>query len=194
MNNTQYLSQRKNRTKEEIIQQCQAKGMVGQYFGASTNTEFKCLHCGKIYKAQPCNILNGNTKSCGCRTFILVKEALYKGGKYISSTEFSGIKNKAKERNLEFSITIEDIDNLYEKQNKKCSLTGLDISFNSGQNNYIKIRGNASIDRIDNNKGYTVENIQILDKDINFMKRDFTQDKFITLCKMVVNNEKKNLS
>ena len=42
-----------------------------------------------------------------------------------------------------------------------------------------------SLDRIDNNKGYIEENVQWVHKDINMMKRIYSQDYFIYMCKLV---------
>ena len=49
-------------------------------------------------------------------------------------------------------------------------------------------KSTASLDRIDSSKGYTIDNIQWLHKDINKMKWDFSQEKFLELCKKIVNN------
>ena len=49
------------------------------------------------------------------------------------------------------------------------------------------IRKTASLDRIDSNKGYTKDNVQFVHKDINWMKQDFEQNKFIEYCKKVAN-------
>jgi hypothetical protein len=94
-------------------------------------------------------------------------------------------------RGIEFAITIEDVWTQYIKQGKVCNLTGMDIGWYKG-----KVGGDtenpcmyttASIDRIDSSKGYTVDNIQVIHKDLNFMKGVFNQDHFIRMCKAVAN-------
>jgi len=45
----------------------------------------------------------------------------------------------------------------------------------------------ASIDRINNSRGYLKGNIQLVHKDINFMKGKMSQDDFIKMCKLVAN-------
>lgn len=45
----------------------------------------------------------------------------------------------------------------------------------------------ASLDRIDSSKPYIIDNIQWVHKDINFMKRTYSHDYFIKLCKLVAN-------
>jgi hypothetical protein len=83
-------------------------------------------------------------------------------------------------RGWEASITAEDINQLYLAQNKKCALSGLDIGWAEvGQNH------TASIDRIDSTKGYTLENIQLVHKDINMMKQQYDNDHFIKMCALV---------
>lgn len=51
----------------------------------------------------------------------------------------------------------------------------------------IKTDGAASLDRIDSKKDYTIDNVQWVHKDLNYMKQDFTEEEFINYCKLVVN-------
>ena len=46
----------------------------------------------------------------------------------------------------------------------------------------------ASLDRINSNIGYVVNNIQWVYKDINYMKFKLSNDKFIYYCKLIANN------
>lgn len=46
----------------------------------------------------------------------------------------------------------------------------------------------ASLDRIDNSKGYEEGNIQWVHKDVNFMKRTYSQEYFIKLCTLISEN------
>jgi len=93
-------------------------------------------------------------------------------------------KDKKSRKALEISITIEDAWDLFLKQDKKCALTGLLLKID------IKSNGTALLDRIDSSKGYTIDNIQWVHKDINFMKKNYSQDYFIEMCKKVVEYEK----
>lgn len=43
----------------------------------------------------------------------------------------------------------------------------------------------ASIDRIDNSKGYIVGNVQWVHKQVNFMKGTMKQKEFIKFCKLI---------
>lgn len=46
----------------------------------------------------------------------------------------------------------------------------------------------ASLDRRNNNIGYTKSNIIWVHKNVNFMKADFTEREFLDICKEVVSN------
>jgi|APSaa5957512576_1039674.scaffolds.fasta_scaffold30210_2 hypothetical protein len=84
---------------------------------------------------------------------------------------------QAQTRKREWSITEEDAIEVLEKQNYKCTLTGIELTF--------KPIMTASIDRIENEKGYTKENIQWVHKHINIMKHRYAQEYFINMCHMV---------
>lgn len=94
---------------------------------------------------------------------------------------FKNIIHNAKRRNISVNITPEDILNKLEEQKYKCALSGLDISISDST---------ASLDRIDNNKGYDIDNIQWLHTNVNYMKVDLPQDKFIYLCNKISENMK----
>ena len=70
------------------------------------------------------------------------------------------------------------------KQDNKCALSGLHINFA----NDFKENGSASLDRIDNTKGYIEGNIQWVHKHVNNMKLTHDQDYFINLCKSIAKN------
>ena len=81
---------------------------------------------------------------------------------------------------------------LFIKQNKKCALSDINITLNprwSQQNHCRKtdIKQTASIDRIDNNLGYIVGNIQWVHKDVNNMKGSFSEELLLYYCQQIVN-------
>lgn len=50
----------------------------------------------------------------------------------------------------------------------------------------------ASLDRKDSLKGYTIDNIQWLHKDVNQMKRNYSEEYFINTCLKIAENYKNN--
>ena len=82
-------------------------------------------------------------------------------------------------------ITIQEVHELWIKQDKKCALTRLPIDWIRRDNGVT-----CSIDRISSDGEYTIDNIQLVHKDINLMKNHFNQDYFIQMCKLVCENNK----
>jgi hypothetical protein len=107
------------------------------------------------------------------------------GYKDITSERWYTIIYGAKSRNLELKITIEDVWDLYLKQNKKCALTGWPVLYSQDRKETT-----ASLDRIDSTKGYTKDNIQILHRLVNKLKLDCSQDMFLKMCKDIAKNSK----
>lgn len=156
----------------------------------SDNTYFahcECLNCGnKDYKVRPYDLVKGKVKSCGCLNSGLFQKTgkdnkMFTGYEDISGQRWAEIKCGAQKRKLVFNISIQDGWKQFILQNKKCSFTGQELFF--GESN--SKRGNASLDRIDSSKGYTIDNIQWVHKDVNKMKSDFTSEYLVQLCKMI---------
>jgi len=136
-----------------------------------------CKQCNKEFITTTNKLISGHTKSCGC----IRGRSRWTGTKYISGEFFGIIKRGAEYRNLQFSITIEDIENLLIQQHFKCALTGWDLKY--GRIHRSKIT--MSVDRIDSNKGYTKNNIIIVHKDINMSKQSYSLEYYIKLCNAV---------
>lgn len=110
----------------------------------------------------------------------------WKGYQEISGTIWRKILWHARKRNIDFDLTIEDAWEVFLLQGKKCALTGLDLQFgNDKRYNNEPVETTASLDRIDNEKGYSRENTQWVHKAINLMKLDHGQNEFIKWCKLV---------
>ncbi len=151
------------------------------------NRRWNCLcDCGNNSYVTTAMLKGGKSKSCGCFGYKSGNRKgsdiyNYSGYEDITGTKWNSIKTGALKRNLIFDITKEQVWKLFIEQNRKCKLSGVDICY---------ILGTASIDRINSSVGYTIENIQLVHKDINRMKSDFKEDYFIELCKCVNNNQK----
>lgn len=85
------------------------------------------------------------------------------------------MKRRAKLLGIEYdsSITPEYIASLI---TDKCPALDIKLTYGYG---YGKSSSNPSIDRIDNNKGYVVGNLQILSRRANTMKSNATDDELI---------------
>lgn len=139
----------------------------------------KCV-CGKTCVACGADLRQGKIKTCGCRKGIESKRN-WQGYGEIPKSYWSSLNKNAKRRNKHFDLTIEYVYDLFLSQGKKCNLSGVEISFKDKT---------ASLDRIDNEKGYIMDNVQWVHKDINRMKQKFSLDCFITWCTFVAGNQR----
>jgi len=81
------------------------------------------------------------------------------------------------------------------RQRGRCALTGVELEFDKfiGSKQCKKYRrGSASLDRIDNARGYTINNVQWVHKYVNFMKRELDEAEFTKWCRRVVHHSKKS--
>jgi hypothetical protein len=102
---------------------------------------------------------------------------------------FSRIQFYAKERGIPYSpdITREFLWNLFLQQDRKCALSGMPLHFANTKEEDRRGGTSASLDRIDNTKGYTCDNVQWVHKTLNRMKLDFDRNRFYQICHMVNN-------
>lgn len=106
---------------------------------------------------------------------------------------FNDAKNNAKRRGIKFSITKEDIDNLYKSQDGKCAITGIQMTHDyiterQEGDSHIIHKTNMSIDRIHNSKGYVKNNIQLVCAVVNRIKHDMNPFELMFFVTMVGNN------
>ena len=113
----------------------------------------------------------------------------FTGHEEIQGAYFSGLRCAARRRELDFELKIEDAWELFVRQDRKCAITGLELEL--AKNNTDHRTGNytASIDRIDNSRGYTIDNVQWVHKRVNVMRGNMSMDEFVTLCSAVVTNK-----
>lgn len=145
----------------------------------------KC-DCGTEKVVQGKSLVRHAIVSCGCWN----KEKCYQGCGDLSKSYWSTIVKGAVRRNLEFSITIDYGWEIFQKQNGLCALSGRPIVLDrSIAQTYKKIHlpkiQTASLDRIDSTCGYVDGNIQWIHIDVNRMKSNLDEDKFIQICKDV---------
>lgn len=151
-----------------------------------------CKNCGnKNVDVRPQALLRGQTTSCGCRRDQYEKTTGKNSKQYTGYEELNGkywgvIRNRAERRGYELNIDIKFAWELYIKQNRKCALSGLPIKF--AISNRKSSETTASLDRIDSLKKYTEDNVQWVHKNVNIMKNVYNQEYFISLCKLIAEN------
>jgi DNA-directed RNA polymerase subunit N (RpoN/RPB10) len=93
-------------------------------------------------------------------------------------------------RKKECTVTLEDLKEAWEKQKGICPFTGwqLELKTHSTCKNPLHPK-HASIDRIDNSKGYTKENIRWVSVMFNFARNKFEDDDVLLFCNAVSDNQ-----
>jgi len=142
-----------------------------------------CPNCGSLQsygrKGHLEDAIKGNWKCRSCSNH----DNNFKG-KYhsIPYTWFNMKQKGGLSRGYAWDLTIEYIWNMYEEQEGVCALSGIPIEWAEKG-----LTATASIDRVDNSEGYIVGNVQLVHKDVNFMKQQFDQEYFINICKQIAN-------
>lgn len=98
---------------------------------------------------------------------------------------YNSFSKSAISRGLDWEISIEFIDALYEMQGGECALTGMPIGWSEQYWDHT-----ASIDRIDNERGYWPDNVQLVHKQVNMMRGSLEIERFVELCKLVADKVK----
>lgn len=92
------------------------------------------------------------------------------------------LKERATKKGLNFDLTVEDI-----KVPEKCPVFGFDLQ----RNPKVPQFNSPSVDRIDPNKGYTKDNIQILSRLANAMKQNATPEELLQFAEWIFKTYKK---
>ena len=147
-----------------------------------TSGDFRFLvrcKCGREYYSRATCVVNNIIRYCKyCRPPSPRIEGF-------SPTFLNKFKKGAERRGLEFSITVDDLVALFDEQHGRCALTGEELTLPQWAGKKNAPYYNVSIDRIDSDEGYTVDNIQLVTKTVNMCKMDLPQEGFVAMCKQV---------
>lgn len=99
-------------------------------------------------------------------------------------------KSRAKEKNMDFDLDKDFLIDLLHKQENCCKLTGLPLTANDRNETFFSPL-NPSIDRIDPNKGYTKDNIQIVCTAMNLALNQFGEEFFYLLATSYLEKKQK---
>lgn len=92
-------------------------------------------------------------------------------------------KNRAKRKNLSFSITMKHLEKLWQEQAGACALSG--IAFSTERNSpYV-----ASLDRADNKKGYVRGNVRFILTALNKALNEYGLGIYTEIAEAVLKNQ-----
>jgi hypothetical protein len=132
-----------------------------------------------------------NSKGTCKRCQLNKSKVRYKNGELYNSTNKKWInrdniihvrvmaaKHRAKVKNFEFELTDEIVENKLQKQNGRCYYSNVEITFRTSELHCL------SLDRIDSNIGYTMDNTVIVTWFINQAKNKINSEDFVNELKL----------
>lgn len=125
--------------------------MIKNIYRDSDIKETKAIvgcHCGKEFTCRLQHLKEGSTKSCGCLKTLLPTRANL-------NLLFLRYKRKAKNRNYNFTLTKENFEKLTSSNCFYCGKNPENVCKQAFSNGDYIYNG---IDRVDNSKGYTIDN------------------------------------
>ncbi len=146
--------------------------------------------CGSIKTIPRNSLITGHTQSCGC---LNMEKVLKEPGIRGLTRLWNICRSNAKTRNLSFELTFEQHNSIISKM---CSYCGAEPSNKNpylGKNGLPHKRRKTlkqetierawikanSIDRINSDKGYTIDNCTSCCEQCNTAKMDYTKEEFI---------------
>lgn len=155
---------------------------------------FKC-DCGNEKIIDKNSVLKGLTTSCGCNHSEISSKTYKEINKNKISTNgainriYNSYKHHAEKRGYCFELNNEDFNLITSKNCHYCGRIPEQVGYNKTKTNCVLYNG---IDRVDNNCGYTLDNIVPCCKHCNRAKMSLTKDQFLQLIKDIYNNLKLN--
>lgn len=141
----------------------------------------RCVICKNVFDMNNFYGKDKRCKPCACEKSKKFRWSV--PPEQIISERWKEAKYRAENRELEFSITIDDIKSQYDIQKGKCFYTNEPLELKNGTRKSNPF--SMSIDRVNSEIGYTKSNIVLCGKIINSMKLDLDLSNFIELCKKV---------
>ena len=156
------------------------------YQNRNKKAQWLCrCNCGNLIIVYASNLRNGNTRSCGCLHKEKGKLNLEKYNNRLPKGEaaFRGLlramKNGAEKRNLKWALTDEEVKDLIQNPCYYCGkLPERHLKNKRIQNQCKGDFPSNGLDRIDNSKGYSIDNVVPCCFRCNAMKEKMSISKF----------------
>lgn len=158
---------------------------VEKPIGAFTPNKTKGKRDGRFtFDCSECRSLRATIRNRSKAKTSIMNERSNRSINHRLKAILNNIKGRAEERGMEFSVSAQFLENLWMSQNKRCALTDLEMTWELATREIPLTH--VSIDRIDNTKGYTEQNIQLVCFQANIMKQKLSMEDFVSYCGKVV--------
>ena len=98
------------------------------------------------------------------------------------------LRDRIKRNPRDFNLTLEYLKEIWDKQNGKCPFTNFDLELRTYKNDSQLNIKSASLDRIDNSKGYVQGNVRFVSVMFNFARNKFSDEEVIEFAQAVIKN------
>ena len=142
-----------------------------------------CAYCNKpflkedyeIYRASKINSNHFCSSICVGFWTVRANFGAAAGFHYYASC----CRKRARLKGFGFDVSPEFLRDLYSEQKGICQLSGLQMILNSPSNGLLKSPYYASLDRIDESKGYLKGNLHFVALALNYMRNSFSMDEAV---------------
>lgn len=152
---------------------------------SNNKVQTNCSECGKSLERHRTNVSPEKNNFCNYKCSIKFYDRESDPYKYL----FSTIRRRAKVKKLKFDLTKEYLKELMYNQNNKCVVTNIPIKVIK-QNEVGTLADTASLDRIDNSKGYEKGNVRFTCLGINYMRNRRSNDELVDLLSKIIKYKK----
>jgi len=153
-----------------------------------------CTNCNKRKDESlfSTDISSYNGLQSGCKECSSDKAIVYLNTKKGKLKKVWGdVKTNAKRNNIDIDIDYNYIEELFEKQNGLCNLSGIEMTTKASklvEEGKVKHPYNVCINRIDQKKGYIEDNVSLICTSIKDMKSDLKDEEFVKNSFAVIKN------
>jgi hypothetical protein len=147
----------------------------------TNNNIYECVcNCGNVIVSEGSDVKVGKIKSCGCLKFKTTQENCAKNPfARIKKQIYNNYKNKSKKRNLPFTLTEQEFNDMLDDNCYYCGTEPLNSSIVRNLVNGVYNYRYNGIDRKVNELGYTKENAVTCCKICNIAKHNLTEEYFL---------------
>lgn len=148
----------------------------------------KCSKCDLFFEKQTKEVRRQTNKNPDYKFYCSLNCANAKLDEFSAFRWFlSTAKKNAKNKHIQFDLTLDYVQSLWKNQNGKCAYTQIPMLLFSTTNQRTFKPSAASLDRIDATKGYVSGNVRFVCLSINYAKNRFSEQDFLDFLKVLRN-------
>lgn len=135
-----------------------------------------CNFCNTEYEYKKPNSMYCSN-ACRCKVY-------WPKTKLLDKDQYQRLVYNLRKRDPTSTLVKEDLERLYQEQNGLCALTGFKLQYVRHQGKGCNQANlfNTSVDRIDQTKGYTLDNIRLVCFHANMIRGSLSDEQLLEWC------------